>query len=360
MSILIKKKIDKLVKKRRDDKLFRRKLRSKEKQRNLRRNGTGKTKAERKFLNKFRDYVIIKAPINFSFIKETEGTILFIQKIEKCFQSRNRLFLDLENTEILDHSAIIVLLSVMNLFRSKRIGFDGSYPLNKDAAILLYNSGFLKSLYTDNKRLKYVFGKKNQMFTQENKKVISELGLPLMIEVGSTIYGEKRIFKGLQRVLLELMQNTNNHAVFEDKGQKNWWLSVNHDKKNKKVTFSFVDYGIGIFESLKNKPQNNKWYNAFDKIKHLIRYGENNKILEMLLSGELHMTVTGHHFRGKGLPGINQVLERNQISKLFVVTNDAYAKVHEGKYLKLQNHFSGTFVSWEINDSNISTEWSIL
>lgn len=351
--------MNKLVKKNKDAKHFRRGLISKLKRRQKNKELQGFSKSEVSYKNKYKDYIKISAPKNFSFVKSTEKTVEFIEKIERSFSARQKVFVNLEKVEFIDNSAITVLLSVMNLFKSRKIGFNGNYPLVEDAAILLYNSGFLKSLYEHSHKLTYTFGKKNQLFTQENKKVVPALGLPLMVEVGITVFGEQRIFKGLQRMLLELMQNTNNHAVVGNKGQKNWWLSVNHDKESNKVSFSFVDYGVGVFESLKSKPSDNKWYGTFEKIKNRLKYGTNDEILKLLLNGDLHMTVTGQHYRGKGIPGMKQVLERNQISNLHVITNNAFADVENNSYKKLKNHFSGTFVYWEIDKTNQSTEWSI-
>lgn len=351
--------IDKNVKKKHDEKHLKRKLRSKLKRKIKNRSYQGITREEVSFRSRHRNYKTIRAPENFSFLISSEKTIEFIIKIEQCFENRTKVFVDLEKVVELDNSAITVLLSVMNLFKSKSIGFNGNYPLQEEAAVKLFNSGFFKSLYSHDRRLTYTFGKNNQFFTQENKKVVAKLGLPLVLEVSRTVFGEKRLLKGLQRVLLELMQNTNNHAVIGSKGQKNWWLSVNHDRKNRKVSFSFVDYGVGVFESLRSKTAESKWYGTFEKIKNRLKYGTNEEVLRLLLEGELHLTVTGHHYRGKGIPGIKQVQDRNQISNLHVVTNNAYADVANGKYLKLRNEFSGTFVYWEIGTTNNSTEWSI-
>lgn len=351
--------MNKSVKKHKDAKHLRRGLISNQKRKNRNKSLQGLSKNDADFIKQFRNYNKISAPINFSFVKSTEKTVEFIRKIERSFLKKEKIFVDLERVEFIDNSAIIVLLSVMKLFRSRDLGFGGNYPIAEDAAVLLYNSGFLKSLFEGSRKLTYTFGKKNQLFTQENKKVVARLGYPLMIEVGFTIFGERRIFKGLQKILLELMQNTNNHAVVNNKGQKNWWLSVNHDRENNKVAFSFVDYGVGVFESLKSKKEGNKWFGTFEKIKNRLKYGTNVEVLKLLLNGDLHMTVTGKHYRGKGIPGMKQILDRNQISNLHVITNDAHADVSGNNYKKLRNHFSGTFVYWEINDTNQSTEWSL-
>jgi hypothetical protein len=243
-------------------------------------------------------------------------------------------------------------------FKTRNIQFNGNFPKNGDLAKLLINSDFFKYLNKPiSKNIEYALGKENQIFTRANKEVNSELGYIVMAEASSTIWGQKRTCKGLQRTLLELMQNTNNHADINKKGEKHWWLSVNHDKPNKKVSFIFIDYGVGIFESLKHKPNDNKWFGWFEKIKNRLVYGDNPEIFKLLLEGQMHLTVTGQHFRGKGLPGIREVLSRNQISNLRIISNNVFSDVANEKYIRLNEEFSGTFVTWELNENNINIEW---
>ncbi len=305
-----------------------------------------------------KHYTVISAPKNFSFLKNPEETIIFINSLEKCYLNKEQVYVDIEKIDFLDYSAVTVLVSVMFSFKARNIKFNGNLPKNLELAKMLIDSEFFKFLgKTQTERMEYTIGKENQIFTRANKEVNSELGLIVMQEATMTIWNQKRTCKGLQRTLLELMQNTNNHASVNQKGEKHWWLSVNHDKKNRKVSFIFVDYGVGIFESLKNKPEDNKWFGWFEKLKDKLLIGGNNEILKMLLEGEMHMSVTGKHFRGKGLPGINQVLEREQISNLSIISNNVTADVKNNKYLKLKNQFSGTFVAWELNESNVNSKW---
>lgn len=300
----------------------------------------------------------MNAPKNFSLLKYTEETIEFINILKVKYDKSKKVYVNLQNIEYLDYSAVTVLLSVMFKFKSKGIEFNGNFPLKPELKALLINSGFLKYLTKPiGNRVEYSIGNQNQIFTRANKKVNPELGFAVMKEASNTIWGKPRTCKGLQRVLLELMQNTNNHADLSQKGTQHWWLSVNHNINEKKVSFVFVDYGIGIFESLKQKPSDNKWFGWTEKIKNRLKYGSNDEILKLLLNGDLHLTVTGQHFRGKGLPGVKQVFDRNQISNLHIISNDVFAGVPKKRYKKLSNDFHGTFVYWEITKKNENMDW---
>lgn len=341
-------------------KIAERNLATKEKRKDKRRDLLGVPSALRKQNNTSAHYTKLVAPQNFSFIDDPENTIKFLIKLENLYLKRKSVYVDLSNLKYLDHSAVTVLVSVMFSFKSRNIAFNGNFPSNEVLARKLINSGFFKYLSKPiGNKLEYAIGKENQIFARANKEVNSELGLVVMAEASSTIWGTNRTCKGLQRTLLELMQNTNNHAEIGEKGAKHWWLSVNHNKEQKRVSFYFVDYGVGIFESLKSKPPKNKWFGWLDKIRTKLIHGGDDEIIKLLLNGEMHMTVTGQHFRGKGLPGIKEVQDRNQISSLKIISNDVFADVDKANYYKLSNNFSGTFVTWELNENNINSPWII-
>ncbi|KKU53373.1 MAG: hypothetical protein UX75_C0041G0008 [Candidatus Moranbacteria bacterium GW2011_GWE2_47_10] len=319
----------------------------------------GKSIIEKKSANKFSRYTNITAPKNFSFLENTAGVIPFLNSIERLREKNKMVYVVLKNVETIDYGAITVLLSTMFKFKEVRIGFNGDFPLNDEARRLIIESGFFEQLKKEtNGRSTYHIGKDNQIITHARKNVSSELGLPIMRAATRTIWGEERICQGLQRVLVELMQNTNNHAAKDRKGGKHWWLSINHDKVRKKVSFVFMDHGVGIFSSLKNKELDSKWYGWQEIIKR-VGISTDEEILKLLLDGKMHKTVTKEKFRGKGLPGIKQTLDRNQIGNLHVITNNVYANVENNDYRLLTNVFKGTFLYWELSEKNINKPWTI-
>jgi ABC-type transporter Mla MlaB component len=302
----------------------------------------------------------VVAPNIFLFLENQEQVIDFINKLDSFYEKGMSVYVDLQNVEIIDYGAITVLLSVMFMFKSKNIKFNGNFPLNLIAKSLLTESGFFESLEkTVQHRGKYTIGKENQICTQANTQVTSELGLPIMIASTKTIWGEERICRGLQKVLLELMHNTHNHAVANTKGVKHWWLSVNHDKENKKVSYVFVDYGVGIFNSLQHKSRDSKWYGFAEKVKSSFGYETNEKFFQLLLEGELHATVTGEKKRGKGLPSVKRTLDHQEISNLRVISNNVYANVSNTEYRLLNNSFKGTFFYWELCYNDKNELWTI-
>ena len=172
--------------------------------------------------------------------------------------------------------------------------------------------------------------------------------------VSKQLWGEEKRCIGLQRVFLELMQNTNNHAS-EILGEKLWWSSIVPVKGENgmidKICFSFIDYGIGIFASLSNKKQG-VFVGIIDKLKKLFGELDDAEMMKLLLHGDIHRTATGLSYRGKGLPGIYNAMNKNDISNLKIISNYAYSDIAKKEYRNLKNEFSGTYVYWELNKTN--------
>jgi len=306
-----------------------------------------------------RGYKLIQAPDNLSFINNPNEVADFIWQLKQAFDQHQKVFVVLDAVMQIDYGAIVVLLSVMVRFKSFGIEFNGNFPKNYVSRKLLMQSGFFDNLYKefsveDSYQIKE--DKYEGICTHAQKKVDSVLSSQIISEACQTIWHENRRCQGVQRALIELMQNTNNHASIGKTGDKHWWLSVYHDKKNKSVTFSFVDFGVGIFENLSNKQERSKFYNWKEKIKDKLFYGDNSGLLRLILDGSLHRTVTENDFRGKGLPGVAGVMKRNQISDLHIISNDAYADVGGDRYIKLTKSFNGTFVYWKLGETNESTK----
>ncbi len=257
----------------------------------------------------------------------------------------------------IDYDAIVILLSIMVRFKAQKIDFNGDMPLNPLAKQRLMDSGFFDNLYKhfkDEDRYNLVWNRRNSFYTHAWKNVDSELTGKVIDQASQTVWGELRRCPGMQRILIEIMQNTNNHAALGKEGDKHWWLSVNHRKNENKVCFSFVDYGVGVFRSLQEKEPGSKFYLGLDKLAKRFTFQDNAALLKLIFNGELHKSSTGEHFRGKGLPGIYEALQRNSISNLYIVTNDVYAAVSQNIYRTMNSHFEGTFLYWELNKTNES------
>lgn len=298
----------------------------------------------------------VKAPDVLSFIRNPEEVVGFISQLRDCFDRKKPVWVVLKHVKEIDYDAITVLLSVMVRFKSMKIQFNGDFPLVKEVRRLLEDSRFFDYLLRSEFRDVdvYELTSKSSIFTHAKRAVDSELGERLIEAAAQTVWGTKRRCPGIQRTLIELMQNTNNHASIDREGDKHWWLSVKHLDGEKRVVFSFVDYGVGVFFSLKNKRQDNKFFGVLERLYERFRYGNNAEVLKLIFEGELHKTASGKPFRGKGLPGVFEALQKNRLSNFAMITNNVFFHSNGQEYRILGNEFQGTFVSWELTPNNSS------
>jgi len=300
-------------------------------------------------------YKKVKAPSHFSLVNNPEETIEFLSTLKKQFDSRSKTFVVLKDVATLDDDAIVLLLSIMVRFKSQGVAFNGDYPNHGAARAKLVGSGFIPNLmrkFKDEDR--YVISTQDveSIHTHARKNVDAVLSNQIIGKASKFLWSELKRCQGVQRTMIELMLNTNNHAAISP-GEKHWWLSLSYDEVARKVKFSFVDYGVGIFTSLSGKKEGSKFFGILQAMKNAFSPKDNGETLRHILNGELHRTATNQDFRGKGLPGIKQAQDRGWISNLHVVTNDVYASVAEDRYYTLKKPFMGTFIHWELTTENL-------
>lgn len=327
------------------------------------RNNQGTPLERQKELNAQRDkfwgYKKESAPKNFSLIQNPEETIAFIKRLFSHYRKGDKVYVHLRPVTTLTNDAIAVLIAVMTLFRSAKLNFNGDYPRNEEVAAALWRSGFFSNLYNkipDRDRYRFV-GKENNLHTHADKNVDPELSDKIIEKASTTVWGEQRRCLGLQRVFMELMQNTNNHASLGHEGEKHWWVSVDQNEEKRLVSFAFIDFGVGIFNSLENKPEGSKFFGWVDKMRKIFSFSNNAELLRLILQGALHKTVTGKYYRGNGLPGIKNSFDNGSVSRLHIISNDVFADIENDKFIVLKNGLLGTLFYWELNEKNHNLPW---
>lgn len=298
----------------------------------------------------YHNYKHIEAPQCLSMIENPEGTLEFISSLERSLKKREKVFVVLKHVDKIASGAIIVLLSIMIKFKNQNVDFNGDHPKNNNARMALLNSGFFEHLYEKRGDYITIRGHKG-IFTHANKTVDPELSDSLISMVSKMIWGESKRCPGVQRTYLELMQNTNNHASLNGPNEHHWYTTVTYNKEKNKANFSFIDYGVGIIESI-NKNEKGKFWNSLSKIFNILNPQNNGDFLRLLLDGSIHKTATGHSYRGKGLPGVYRAFLDNKISNLVIITNNAMADCQKKEFKTLSNKFVGTYIYWELNENN--------
>lgn len=307
---------------------------------------------EQQIQSHYRDYYHVQAPSVLSLVKNREEVIRFINEIKAHFERKHKVFVVLSNVVILTDDAIVVLLSLMIRFQESHIDFNGNYPKSKEATDKLLKSGFFDYLYKNGADALSVKSMNSSIYTHGYKRADAAFASRMIEASSKVIWGESRRCPGVQNTFTELMANTYKHASGGVEGEHHWWVSMTKDYERKKVVFGFVDYGVGIFRSLKNKSPDDKLYGGLQKLLQKFPWADNNaKMMKLILEGELHRTATLQSNRGRGLPYIHTCQKDNSIDSLVIISNNVYADVKNGEYKLLDNEFIGTFVTWEMNST---------
>jgi hypothetical protein len=298
----------------------------------------GQLKHKSKNPNKIRP-LTEKAPSNFSFISNTEELLNFFNKLKGKFNNRNNVSLDLSDINHIDPSSISLLVANIKDDRFLRgMTVTGNTPKDENLKKVFLESGFFDYVKSSTPRTKH----NNILFHKSNKRAIGEIAKDIVEKATSHIENNDiEVVSSLYEILMELMDNTNSHANPRKKSCYNWWMYMYKEPKQKKVSFAFVDLGIGIFKSFVSK-------GLMDKIELFVGAKHNIDFLEDFFSGNIGSR-TGKPFRGKGWPLIYKYAKRiSNIKNLTLISNNVYANIPLESYQKLNTPFDGTFVYWEL------------
>lgn len=282
--------------------------------------------------------ISIKLPQIFSIIQNTDETINFINKLKKLEKGTKTIHLNMKGVKSITNGSIALLLSVVNDFTFKGKKIIGSKPKNKDARKILELSGFFDYMYGV---LEYEStNNSNTIIEQGNKSIEPQSSAKIVRSAMKTITGTEQRNKKLQGLFIELMANSINHG-FPNSERKKWIVSTSHYQKDKCVSFTYIDNGVGILETLNQK--------IGRKLETIFK-GKQDLLLSAF-KGEIGSR-TGLSFRGKGLPFIMDKFHKNYISNLLILTNNVILDFKNQKFYEIKTAYSGTFYYFELNKNN--------
>lgn len=313
-------------------------LLSKEKAKAKRRALNGIPVAERRERQLVNQYNSLRAPSNFSFVENTVSVLSYLEDIQIHINRRKPVLINLKDITNLTNDAIVLLLAFLkNPMITKGVPIKGNYPRDKELRKIFQESGIFGTNGIDNEP-------KNYILTRRNKKAEGGIANELIKRATKILFGQEARCPGVYRALMESMANTCYHAKPQQIGHETWWLTLYHDKAANKVSFAFIDLGVGIFKS-------SKMSGFREKLTSFFGITDNRDVLKEIISGR-KTSSTKIPYRGKGLPNIYKGLERNYYSNLKIISNDVKADLSADKYEKLSKEFRGTFLYWELNNTN--------
>ena len=293
----------------------------------------------------YNGQVRIAGPSEFCFLANTEEMIRFFNEVGRAFKLRERVHIDLSQVTSLSSDALTVLLSKLHdpRFR-KKMRCAYTPPVDPALRQVLQHSGFYK----------FVRGRKPDNDAQDKgstvwewekesgKKVQPDVALDLTKLAARNLNRPYNEIRSAYRTIVELMGNTHEHASSELTSVETWWVTVYCEPAGSRVAFTFVDNGVGIFESYGVRRY--KKASLATKVRQL---RGNQFVLSDLLQGLVESGV-GDSGRGNGLPYLKKDCDAGRISNVIIISNDVWANLADSHFVKLKRPFRGTFIYWEL------------
>lgn len=294
-------------------------------------------------VRRFKKQGTVRAPEVFSLVQNPSETILFLNEIRETARSRN-VFVDLSGVKAITPDAVAALLATIHHSRIEPAIVAGNVPQDSGAAKMVNNSGFRDHVRTPGGmpyesprgkvRKRYRAGDVYQI--RFDRLVAKEL-----VEFGTgKLYGTPRPNGPSFSILCEAMLNTLNHASRRPGTHEPWWASVYYDAERQRACFTFIDQGVGIFQS----------YGLRQRLKMWLELNVLNRAetLKRLFQGEIPSS-SREPGRGNGIPRIYDHSKAQRIRSLTVVTNNVKGEAETDRYEILDKSYQGTLLYWEIS-----------
>jgi hypothetical protein len=284
--------------------------------------------------------VAIKAPDDFSLIHNTEKTIQYFNNAHKQLKKNNKILFDISSIKTLTTDAIAVQIAKIKDEKFHfNTGIIGNAPKDGTLKKIFTQSGFYD--YVNIRGTKPSNDKKLLIHEITNNKVEPDIAKEACLLGLRHTFQNEEIFEPLYDILIEVMQNTNNHAG-ETRGVYDWWLHVYNHPDSFKTSYTFLDLGVGIFESLPVKSFKRDFL-------ELLGLKSNLELVPKLFAGDIKSR-TARPERGKGIPQVFECSQNNTFETFVLISNDVYANLKTQEYKLINTPFEGTLFYWEINN----------
>lgn len=289
-----------------------------------------------------KPYTEHSAPLNMSFIDNTDEVLAYFNEAKELFNKKEKIDFDIKNITHLSPDTITLMIANLNDPNFTKGGkYRGTAPKDKKLEKVFTESGFYNFVATSkqNKDLG-----NNLLHKETDYKVRPNIAKSACIVGMEHSLKTCEPFEPLYEIIVECMQNTNNHASSNEEEQCKWWMFVYNDEETGISKYSFLDLGVGIFESLIVKNYINK---AAKKIGLL----PNTHFVKDLLNGNIQSRIEkDNEIRGKGIPQIVEHSDFKEFKEFKIITNDVKIDLKNKTHEKLKNNFSGTFYYWELQN----------
>jgi len=287
-----------------------------------------------------KPYTNHPAPNNFSFIKNTNEVLKYFIDAEKLFKKKHKLNLNIDDIDDLTPDAISLLVASINdRDFHHNSGYKGDAPKKPELKKIFRESGFYNFVKSKG------FSRSGMgclLHKEMHTKVMPILAKKAALLGIQHTFGNDKPYEPLYDILIECMSNTNNHASSKRNEKCNWWLYVYNDPHSNNTSYSFLDLGVGIFDSVIVQ-------NYLKNIFKGTMFYRNINVVDDLISGIIKSSAEeDNEIRGKGIPQIVEYSKLPVFKNFLIITNDVKIDLKTSHREQLDHNFSGTLLYWEI------------
>ncbi len=290
----------------------------------------------------------ITFPSRVRLIEEPNETLSHFNQAYKYYKKGHNVDYDLSDIIQFSPESIAVLAAcIASIQFTQNMGSRGNLPKNYILRKVFKESGFFDHVNILNENLKAISKKSAQLLHKvTNDKVetgIAKDACRYMMPKLNAKYIDD--LEPLYVIIIEAMQNTNNHASGKSKIEYDWWIYRYLDKSKGIVHFTFLDIGVGVFNSL-------PVMNFLRRLKNTANISSNLDLVEDLLNGKIKSR-TKRKDRGKGIPQIYEQSKDEMFKDFYILSNDILIDAKNDINLKLEEEFYGTLYYWTMEIKNI-------
>jgi len=283
----------------------------------------------------------ITFPPRVKLIEEPNETLAYFNQAYNYYKKGHNVDFDLSNIVQFSPESIAVLAASIASFQfTNRMGSRGNMPKNYILRKVFQDSGFFEHVNVLDKNFRAISKTSAHLLHKvTNDKVVTGVAkdtCSYMLPKINAQYIDD--LEPLYVILIEAMQNTNNHASGKTEIEYDWWLYRYLDKNKGIIHFTFLDIGVGVFKSL-------PVMNFIRKLSNTANITSNLDLVDELLSGKIKSR-TKRKDRGKGIPQIYDQSKDNMFKEFYILSNDILIDTKKDTKIKLNEEFYGTLYYW--------------
>lgn len=254
-----------------------------------------KLKDKARNIDKIRKRHSLTIPSVFSITEATDENLSFFDLLFHHIQNGDKIFLDMENIEIMTPDALLYILSIFEYFELRNFKMDikGNFPKNEQALELLIQSDFFKYVMSVNIPESNENVLKIKKGIKTDPIIVKEVIDFTLKHLNQNITQRSKV---IYRILIEMMANTVEHAYRISSNTSRWYLMASRETGNGKIRFAFLDGGFGMPSTIRK--------NFSDKVETILLSitgtSNDSRLIMSALNGKFR-TRTNKGYRGKGL-----------------------------------------------------------